>query len=182
MTPQTQPAATRPRRTPDAAPGPEVVFVALMAANRVIGDGSDQPWHLREDLAHFKALTLGHPLVMGRATHDAIGRLLPGRDTVVLTRDPTWARAGAHVAHDPRGALDVAAALPGGESVMVIGGGQVYEALLPHATRLELTEVDAPAAGDVLFPDIDPTVWQETARDDRAAFAFVTYERSSAQS
>lgn len=155
----------------------DVIVVAMVAANGVIGDGEDQPWHIREDLRRFKSLTMGHPLVMGRATYDAIGRLLPGRETVVLTRDRGWTTPGAHVVHDVDEALQVASGLPGGEAVMVLGGGQVYAAMLPVATRLELTEVDAPASGDVVFPEIDPARWEEVRRDDRAALAFVTYER-----
>ena len=170
-----------PARPDATAPGEnepgEVVLVAMVAANGVIGDGTDQPWHLREDLRRFKRLTTGHPLVMGRATYDAIGRLLPGRETVVLTRDREWSTEGAHVAHDVEEALRVAAGLPGGESVMVLGGGQIYAAVMPRATRLELTEVDAPAEGEVRFPEVDPSTWTEVSRDDRAAFAFVTYRR-----
>lgn len=161
-----------------STPTPQIVLVALVAANGVIGDGQSQPWHFREDLRRFKAMTLGHPLVMGRATFEAIGRLLPDRETVVLTRSTSWSSPGARVAHDLDEALEVAGGLPGGEEIMVLGGGQVYEAVLPRATRLELTEVDAPAIGDVVFPAIDPAQWNEVARDDRLAFAFVTYERA----
>ncbi|WP_168581759.1 dihydrofolate reductase [Gephyromycinifex aptenodytis] len=162
---------------PQRAPQPELVFVALVAANRVIGDGQSQPWHFREDLQRFKALTSGHPLLMGRATFEAIGRLLPGRESVVLTRSPSWSAPGAHLAHDIDEAVTLAAGLPGGEQIMVVGGGQIYQALLPRATRLELTECDAPAQGEVLFPEVDPAQWVEIARDDRCAFAFVTYRR-----
>lgn len=156
---------------------PDLIFVALVASNRVIGDGQTQPWHLREDLRRFKTLTMGHPLLMGRATFDAIGRLLPGRETVVLTRSSSWSAPGAHVAQDVDEAVRLAASLPGGNEIMVVGGGQIYEALLARATRLELTEVDAPAKGTVLFPAINPRQWTQVSRDDRLAFAFVTYER-----
>ncbi|WP_052466869.1 dihydrofolate reductase [Mobilicoccus massiliensis] len=166
--------STHPRTARDS----EIVLVALVAANGVIGDGTDQPWHFREDFRRFKSLTMGHPLVMGRRTHEAIGRALPGRETVVLTRDPSWSSEGVRVAHDLEEALDLAAELPGGEHIMVLGGGQIYEAVLPRADRLELTEVDADAEGDTRFPRLDPDSWTEVARDDRLAFAFVTYRRT----
>lgn len=156
---------------------PELVLVALVAANGVIGDGRDQPFRFREDFARFKALTMGHPLLMGRRTHEAIGRALPGRETIVLTRDRAWSEDGVHVAHDLDAAISLAAELPGGDEVMVLGGGQVYAATMPLAHRLELTEVDAPAEGDVRFPEVALDSWREVARDDRAGFAFVTYER-----
>ncbi|MDO5628585.1 MAG: dihydrofolate reductase [Mobilicoccus sp.] len=157
----------------------EVVLVAIVAANGVIGDGADQPFHLREDFARFKALTLGHPLVMGRATFEAIGRALPGRTSIVLTRGDQWTPPdGVLVAHDVEEALSLAGEQVGGEEVMVLGGGQVYRALWEHATRLELTEVDAPASGSVTFPEVDES-WREIDRDDRWGFAFVTYARPS---
>lgn len=167
----------RVQRTEPGVSEPGIVFVALVASNRVIGDGRTQPWHFREDLRRFKALTTGHPLLMGRATFDAIGRLLPGRETIVLTRSSSWSAPGVHVAHSVDESLRLAAAMPGGHDIMVIGGGQIYEALLDRATRLELTEVDAPAQGTVLFPAIDPRQWTQVSRDDRLAYAFVTYER-----
>lgn len=160
---------------PHAPAGSDVVLVAMVAANRVIGDGADQPWHLREDQRRFRSMTMGHPLVMGRATWEAFGRPLPGRPSVVLTRDRERSIEGALVAHDLQEALDLAAGLPGGEQIMVIGGGEVYEAMLPAASRLELTEVDAETVGTTLFPRLDPTLWREQARDDRLAFAYVTY-------
>lgn len=153
------------------------MLVALVGANGVIGDGVDQPWHLREDFRRFKELTMGHPLVMGRATFAAIGRALPGRQTVVLTRNRSWSAEGVHVAHDVDAAVALASSLPGGERLMILGGGQVYREFLPRATHLELTEVDADAVGDVTFPDVDPARWRQIARDDRLAFAFVTYAR-----
>lgn len=172
--------------------GPELVLVAIVAANGVIGDGADQPFRLTEDFRRFKALTMGHPLLMGRRTYEAIGRALPGRHTVVLTRDPTWRPTGDQttgtgtggdapenvtVAHDLDEAIDLAAGLPGGEEIMVLGGGEIYRLVLDRADRLELTEVDAPAEGEVRFPTLDPAQWREAARDDRFAFAFVTYTR-----
>lgn len=156
---------------------PELVLVAIVASNGVIGDGADQPFRLREDFARFKALTMGHPLLMGRRTHEAIGRALPGRRSVVLTRNRSWRAPGVEVAHDLDTAVTTAAALPGGEQIMVLGGGEIYRLTMDRAHRLELTEVDAPARGEVRFPAIDPDAWREVRRDDRLAFAFVTYER-----
>lgn len=177
-----EPAALAP--SADGA-APELVLVAILASNGVIGDGEDQPFRLREDFRRFKALTMGHPLLMGRRTYEAIGRALPGRHTVVLTRDRDWSPAevtggdieNVTAAHDLDEAIARAAALPGGEEVMVLGGGEIYRLVMDRADRLELTEVDAPAQGDVRFPTIDPTQWEEVGRDDRFAFAFVTYAR-----
>lgn len=166
-------------QTPTTPDGCDVVMVAIVAANGVIGDGEDQSFHFREDFRRFKELTTGHPLVMGRATCEAIGRLLPGRQTVVVTRNTDWTFDGAHVVHDLDEALATAAALPGGERIMILGGGQVYAACMPVATHLELTEVDVDAEGDVRFPTVDEHEWREVARDDRWAFAFVTYERAT---
>lgn len=157
--------------------GAEVVLIAIVAANRVVGDGADQPWHLREDQRRFLRLTKGHPVVMGRRTWDSIGAPLPGRSNVVLTRDHSWAADGATVAHDPQEALDAARALPGGEQTWIIGGGEVYAAFLPSATSVELTEVDADATGTARFPELPEHEWVEMCRDDRLAFAFVTYTR-----
>ncbi len=158
--------------------GPVVVAVAIVSADGVLGDGTDQPWHLREDQKRFKDLTRGHPVVVGRATFDTFGGPLPGRPHVVVTRDRDWSYPGVRVAHDPHEALRMAKELPGGdERVGIIGGGQIYEALLPQTDVVELTEVDADAPGDVRFPQLSPQEWTETRRDDRLAFAFVTYER-----
>ncbi len=168
--------------TPDApSVRPRVVLIAMAGANRVIGDGTDQPWHLREDQRRFAQLTRGHPMVMGRATFDTFTKPLPGRPHVVVTRDRGWSAPGrpdVHVAHDPHEALQLAATLPGGaERIAVIGGGQIYAALLDAADAVELTEVDAEAPGDVLFPELPESEWRQAGRDDRCAFAYVTYER-----
>jgi dihydrofolate reductase len=140
-----------------------VVLVAALADNRVIGDGGRIPWRIPEDFAHFKRETLGHTLVMGRATWDSIGRPLPGRTTVVITRDPAWTAEGAIVAHSWEEALTTAAGLEG--DVVVAGGGQVYEQALPHATHQVLTEVHCLPAGDAFYPHYDPEEWAETRRE-----------------
>lgn len=148
------------------------MIVAAVARNGVIGAGGSLPWHLPEDLRRFKALTLGHALVMGRTTYDSIGRPLPGRTTVVLTRQPGWAADGVLVA----GSLEAALAQVDG-AAYVVGGAQVYALALPLADRLEITEVDASPAGDTWFPPWDPSLWRETAREPSTGCTFVSYVR-----
>ncbi len=160
-------------------PDQRVVLVAAVADNGVIGAGGDIPWRIPEDFAHFKATTLGHTLVMGRATYDSIGRPLPGRTTVVVTRDPTWT-AGEHagqvrVAHSFEEALAVAAELPG--DVMVVGGAQIYALALLSATHQVLTEVHQSPDGDTRYPAWDPAAWVETAREEHDGWGIVWWER-----
>lgn len=143
--------------------GKRVVLVAAVAANGVIGDGPDIPWRLPGEQRLFKELTLGHTLLMGRATFDSIGRPLPGRTTIVLTRDPGWAHDGVLVAHDLGEALALADGLPG--EVMVAGGGQVYAALMDAADELWITEVPLEPEGDAFFPPLDAAGWREAARE-----------------
>lgn len=140
-----------------------VVLVAAYADNRVIGDHGRIPWRIPEDFAHFKRETMGHTLVMGRATWDSIGRPLPGRTTIVVTRDPGWHAEGALVAHSLDEALAAAATLGG--DVVVAGGGQVYEQALPLATHQVLTEVHCSPEGDAFYPRFDPTEWKEARRE-----------------
>ncbi len=158
--------------------GKQVVCVAAVARNGVIGNGPDIPWRIPGEQAEFKALTLGHVLVMGRTTYESIGRPLPGRTTVVLTRDASWAAPGVHVAHDLDSALELADTLPG--DVMVAGGGEVYRAALPHADAHVLTQVHLEPVGDVTYPELDPEVWQETGRRPGAAYDVVRVERRRA--
>lgn len=151
-----------------------VSLIAAVAGNGVIGSDNAMPWHLPEDFAYFKRTTMGHPLVMGRRTFDSIGRVLPGRRSIVITRRPDWAHASVEVAHS----LEEALALAGpADEVFVVGGGQVYEQAMPYAHRLLVTEVDAEPEGDVRFPAIDPAQWHETSREPHEGFAWVTYER-----
>jgi dihydrofolate reductase len=140
-----------------------VVLVAAVADNGVIGDGSDIPWHVPGEQAGFKALTMGHVLLMGRTTYDTIGRPLPGRTTVVLTRDQDWSADGVLVAHSLEEALALADELDG--DVMVAGGAQVYAAALPAADAQVLTEVHLSPAGDVHYPTYDAAEWTETRRE-----------------
>ncbi|QCX27780.1 dihydrofolate reductase [Nocardioides jishulii] len=142
---------------------PHVTLIAAYAHGRVIGDGPDIPWHSREDFGHFKATTLGHTLVMGRVTHESIGRPLPGRRTIVMTRDRDWRDEGVTVAHSLEEALDLA----GDDEVFVAGGAQVYEAALPVADQQILTEVDIDVSGDAFYPEFDPAEWTEVRRISR---------------
>ncbi len=160
-----------------------VALVAAVARGAVIGLHGGLPWPpLREDLAHFRSLTTGHPVVMGRRTWDSLPdrfRPLPGRRNVVVTRDPAWQREGAERAGSLAEALALLAAEP---VVFVIGGGEIYAAALPLADALELTEIDADVPGDTFFPPFDRSAFLEVRREpgvteDGTPFAFVTYER-----
>ncbi|HZW45189.1 MAG TPA: dihydrofolate reductase [Dermatophilaceae bacterium] len=150
-----------------------IILLAAVGANHVIGREGEMPWHLPEDLAHFKATTMGHTLVMGRKTYDSIGRALPGRRTIVMTSQIGWHAPSVEVAHS----LAEALALAGPTEVYIVGGGDVYQQAMPFADRLMLTEVDQSPEGDVVFPTIDLAHWRETSRQAHEGFAFVTYER-----
>jgi dihydrofolate reductase len=162
-----------------------VTLVAAVADNGVIGAASDSdrggdiPWRIPADFAHFKALTLGHVLVMGRATYDSIGRALPGRTTIVLTRDRGWQAPGVLVAPSLDAALELAEGLPG--EVYVVGGASVYAAALDRADAQVLTEVHLSPAGDTYYPEFDRRGWRETRRDSHLEadipFEFVWLER-----
>lgn len=160
----------------------DVVLVAAVAENRVIGSDGAMPWHYPEDLRRFKRTTTGHPVIMGRKTFESIAaRLdgpLPDRTNIVLTSDPD--RLPDHETVVPTTSIDaaMAAAAETGDSVVfVIGGGTVYEQFLPDADRLRLTEIHAEHDGDTTFPDFDEADWQETERERHGEFDFVTYER-----
>ncbi len=161
-------------------PEPRIAIIAALARNRVIGRGNRLPWHLPDDLRHFKRLTLGRPIIMGRRTWESLPGLLPDRTHLVVTRDPSYRADGAVVV----GSLDEALGAAGGEEALVVGGAQLYALALPRASRLYLTLVDAEVEGDVFFPAIDPVAWRVVAREPHAAderhaypFAFVTLER-----
>ncbi len=162
--------------------------MVAMASNGVIGRDSALPWHLPEDLRYFKRTTLGKPVIMGRKTFESIGRPLPGRPNIVVSRNPGWTAAGVTVTDSLPAALDCAQALvatSGAEELMVIGGAQIYAAALPLASRLYVTEVHAAVAGDTWFPPLDYSQWREIAREEHAAtsdnpypYAFVVYDRA----
>ncbi len=143
--------------------GARVVLVAARARNGVIGRGGDIPWHLPADFAHFKRVTMGHPLVLGRTTFEGIGRPLPGRQNIVVTRDPVWSFEGVLVAPSVLEALELGASLD--DTVMVGGGAHVYRAAWAWATHQILTEVDARPEGDTWYPDFEESAWQETSRE-----------------
>ena len=152
-----------------------LTLIAAVGRNGVIGDGSAMPWHLPEDLRFFKETTMGGVLVMGRGTWDSIGRALPGRRTVVVTRQRAWSAPGAEVAHSLREALAIA----GDGEVFVAGGGQIYAQTIEYAHRLILTEVDVEPEGETRFPRVDPEVWHEVSRTPGPSpvSAWVTWER-----
>lgn len=139
--------------------------MAAVARNGVIGNGPDIPWKLPGEQALFKALTMGHTLLMGRTTYDSIGRPLPGRTTIVLTRSPSWSADGVLVAHSIEEALDLADTLAAEAQVMVAGGAEVYAVALPHADQQVLSLVDLAPDGDAYYPAYEPADWLETARE-----------------
>jgi dihydrofolate reductase len=161
-----------------ASGGPKVFLVAAVAANRVIGGHGKLPWHLPEDLRHFKALTLGHPVIMGRRTWESLGKPLPRRENIVVSRSPGFEAPGASVAASLHGAIALCAGAP---IVFVIGGAELYRAALPEADGLVLTEIGRDYDGDARFPEFDRSAWRETQREahtaaDGTRFDFVVYE------
>jgi dihydrofolate reductase len=161
-----------------------IALVVAHTSNRVIGRDNAMPWHLPADLQHFRALTFGHPILMGRRTHLAIGRPLPGRRNLVLTRQTDLALPGV----DCVSSITAAVARCGNAPwLFVIGGAEIYALTLPLAERLHVTEIGTELAGDAYFPPLDPAAWAETASNDRPADAaniwplrFVTLERRAA--
>ena len=151
-----------------------ITVLAAVGANLVIGREGNMPWHLSEDLAHFKATTMGHVMVMCRKTYDSIGRALPGRRTIVITRQAGWHAPSVEVAHS----LPEALALAGPADVFVVGGSDVYRQAMPFADQMLLTEIDQSPEGDAFFPAFSTEDWLETSRETHDGFAFVTYERT----
>lgn len=141
---------------------PSLALIVAMDKNRLIGRDGDLPWRLPNDLAHFKRTTMGKPILMGRKTWDSLGRPLPGRQNIVLTRDELFSAEGADVAHDLDAALTLAAEQ---EQVMMIGGAQLYELALPLAKVLYVTHVDAALEGDTWFPKINWDEWEQVSRE-----------------
>ena len=160
---------------------PRISLVVAMARNRVIGRDNQLPWHLPADLKHFKAITIGKPVVMGRKTYESIGRPLPERTNIVVTRDPDYRAEGCLVVNSAEAAIEAAGAV---DEVMIIGGGQFYEEMLPRADRLYLTEVHEDVEGDAWFPEFDRGAWRELEREDCQpdernphAYSFLVLER-----
>lgn len=159
-------------------------MIAALAKNRAIGMKGKLPWRLADDLKHFKELTVGKPVIMGRGTYEAIGRLLPNRTNIIMTNRPDFRVNGAIIAHSVDEALDRAAETEASE-VMIIGGQQIYQTFLPKADRLYLTEIYTTVDGDAFFPEFDTADWKEVDRQEHPAndrnehaFSFVTLQRN----
>jgi dihydrofolate reductase len=166
--------------------GAKIAIIVAMAENRTIGRDNRLPWHLPADLRHFKQLTLGKPVLMGRRTHESIGRALPERTNIVISRDRNYAAPGCIVAHSLDSALEAAA---GGAEVMVIGGTELYRQLLPRADRIYLTLVHGEFEGDAFFPELAADEWREAERSDYPPdeknpwpYSFVRLDRVSRRS
>lgn len=165
----------------------KLALIWAMARNRTIGRNNALPWYLPEDLKYFKRVTLGKPVIMGRKTWESIGRPLPGRTNIVITRDAAFQADGVRVVHSLEQALALAekiCLLDGGDEAIVMGGAEIYALALPHADRLYLTQVHADVEGDAHFPPLDLTQWHELGREDFAAqgpnpydYSFLILER-----
>lgn len=156
-------------------------LIAAMAHNSVIGLNNQLPWRLPADLKHFKAVTLGKPVIMGRKTYESIGKPLPGRANIVVTRDVSYTAEGVLIVHSLEEALAKTKDAP---EAMLIGGAQLYAEALPHAQRMYLTLIDAEFPGDAFFPHYNPRDWHETAREEHApdennpySYSFLILER-----
>jgi len=158
-----------------------LTLIVAMDRQRGIGIDNKLPWHLPEDLAHFNRLTSGHPIIMGRKTFDSIGRALPNRRNIVVTRNPAWRHDGVEAVTS----LDAALALVGDTPAFIIGGAQIFDASMALATRLIVTEIDHDFACDTFFAPLPAGVWQETARELHHSdtngydYAFVTYQKAN---
>ena len=166
----------------DSRPSPAIVrLVVAYADNRTIGRDNDLPWRLRGDLAHFKATTMGHPIVMGRKTWESLGRQLPGRLNIVITRNPDFKAEGATVVPSLEAALQACNSVP---EICIIGGAQIYTQALSLADRISATEVHADVEGDAHFPALDADLWQEVSRQPQPEengyrYDFVEYQRKT---
>lgn len=159
----------------------KISLIAAMDENRVIGRDNALPWRLPADMRHFREVTMGKPLLMGRKTFESIGKPLPGRRNIILTRDPDYQAPGCEVVHTLDEALTAGA---GGGELMVLGGADLFAQLLPRAARLYLTEIHACFSGDAWFPAFNKGEWMETGRSNHAAdeknphaYSFVTWDR-----
>jgi dihydrofolate reductase len=157
---------------------PQIIGIAAVAANGVIGAENDIPWRIPADWQRFKDLTMGNVLIMGRKTYDSIGRPLPGRSTFVITRDRMWRGNGVRAVPSVDEAIDQAMLLDP-KMIFVAGGGEIYRAAWDRLTGLEITEVNQSPDGEVTFPEIDPDNWMETSRVPHDGYSFVSYRRLS---
>jgi len=156
---------------------PEVVIIAAVAKNRVIGKDNQLIWNIPEDMAHFKALTAGHTVIMGRKTWESLPprfRPLPGRRNIVVSRQDNYAAPGAEVTDSLENSLKLASTDP---TVFIIGGEQIYGQAMALADRLEITEVDLEPEGDAWFPEISTAIWKPAARSEGSGYAFVSYRK-----
>lgn len=145
---------------------PSFSIVVAMDRNRAIGNNGDLPWHQRADLQHFRKITMDKPILMGRKTHESIGRALPGRHNIVITRNENYeSAAGCTVVHD----LDTALLAADSTEVMIIGGADLFAATLPRAEKIYLTEIDTEVEADTFFPEFDTGSWQEVSRESHRA-------------
>ena len=142
----------------------KISLIVAMAANRVIGLDNKMPWHLSADLKKFKAITMGSPIVMGRKTYESIGRPLPGRSNIIISRNLDYQQADCLVFNDIKTAIE--ASSKDAEEIFIIGGAELYKATLPHADNLYLTVINQDFDGDTFFPEIDFKVWTEASRED----------------
>jgi len=166
----------------------KISLVWAMAQNRVIGRNNQLPWYLPEDLKYFKRITLGKPVIMGRKTFDSIGKPLPGRTNIVVTRNHDWSFEGVRTLDSLEAARELCenqAIVDGTEEAMIIGGAEIYRQAMPLADRLYLTEVHADVEGDATFPEFDRSQWQEIAREDFEAsgpnpynYSFIILEKT----
>jgi dihydrofolate reductase len=163
----------------------KVSLIVAAAANNVIGCDNKLPWHLPQDLKYFKSRTLGKPIIMGRKTYESIGRPLPGRPNIVVTRNRSWVAPGISAVTSLEEALTLAAHLVKGldiQEVMIIGGAEIYRAALPLADRVYLTRIDIPFEGDAWFPELDPADWRLADSQEGEGGAiphrFLVYERA----
>lgn len=159
-----------------------ITLIVAKSDNNVIGKNNELIWHLPADLKHFKDLTTGHPIIMGRKTYDSIGKPLPNRTNIVITRNKKWKSEGVSVADSLEEAMKIAKEI--NPTIYIIGGGNIYEQSMEPADALEVTEVHDQFDGDTFFPQIDSTVWKEVYRQDfpadeknKFSFSFVRYER-----
>lgn len=157
----------------------QLSIIVAVANHRVIGINNTLPWHLPEDLKRFRALTTGHHIIMGRKTYESLGRLLPGRTTVIVTRNQAYQVDGALIAHSLQSALELC---KNDDEVFLIGGAELYQDGLKLADKLYLTEVDLTVDGDAFFPEYDMNLWQETSHEAQTSaqglvFSYITYER-----
>lgn len=162
--------------------GPRISILVAMALNRTIGINNTLPWRCPEDLKHFKSLTMGHHMIMGRKTFDSIGKPLPGRTTVVVTRNAALNIEGCIIAHSLEAAIKTCAA---DSEIFIVGGAELYALAMPLATTLYITEIQQEVPGDAFFPEFNRTQWQEISREQHSQvspqaldFHFVTYSRN----